>query len=107
MGRNGKGGETRPFRFCRFDEEVDSRRSGKVDAAIRIEAPVAAVAIGAVAWAILFPGRFYHPAEYLEMIAPAVFPGQGFDHLFDGDEPRFIFCRIHSWPPFRAVPWNL
>jgi hypothetical protein len=41
------------------------------------------------------------------MIAPAVSPDQGFNHLFDGHEPCFIFFRIQSRPPFRTVPWNL
>jgi hypothetical protein len=41
------------------------------------------------------------------MIAPAVSPDQGFNHLFNGDEPCFIFFWIQSWPPFRVVPWNL
>ena len=74
---------------------------------IRIQVRVAAVAIGAVAKAIMFLGRFFQSAEYLEMIAPAVSPDQGFDRLFDGDEPCFIFFRIQSWPPFRTVPWIL
>jgi len=47
---------------------------------------VRAAAIGAVESAILFLGRFFQPAEYLEMVAPAVSPEQGFDHLFDGDD---------------------
>ena len=41
---------------------------------IRIQVRVAAVAIGAVAKAIMFLGRFFQSAEYLEMIAPAVSP---------------------------------
>ena len=74
---------------------------------IRIEGWIPAVAIGAVAKAIMFLGRFFQSAEYLEMIAPAVSPDQGFDRLFDGDEPCFIFFLIQSLPPFRAVPRNL
>jgi hypothetical protein len=74
---------------------------------IRIEVWIPAAAIGAVAKAIMFLGRFFQSAEDLEMIAPAVSPDQGFDHLFDGDEPCFIFFRIQSWPPFRVVPWSL
>jgi hypothetical protein len=63
---------------------------------IRTEVLVAAAAIGGDAKAIMFLGRFFQPAEYLEMIPPAVSPDQGFDHLFDGDEPCFIFFRIQS-----------
>jgi hypothetical protein len=74
---------------------------------IRIEVLVVAVAIGAVVKAIMFLRRFFQSAEYLEMIAPAVSPDQGFNHLFNGDEPCFIFFWIQSWPPFRVVPWNL
>jgi hypothetical protein len=74
---------------------------------IRIEVLGFAVAIGAVAKAIMFLGRFFQSTEYLEMIAPAVSPDQGFNHLFDGHEPCFIFFRIQSRPPFRTVPWNL
>ena len=55
---------------------------------------------------LMFLGRFFQPAEYLEMITLAVSPDQGFDHLFDGDEPCFIFFLIQSWPPLRAVPKN-
>lgn len=51
-------------------------------------------------------GRFFQAAEYLEMIPPVVSPGQGFDQLFDGDEPCFIFILIQSWPPLGAVPKN-
>ena len=74
---------------------------------IRIDVLAAAVAIGAVAKAIMFLGRFFQPAEYLEVIAPSVSPDQGFDQLFDGDEPCFVFFRIQSRSPFRVVPWNL
>lgn len=74
---------------------------------IRIEVFVAAVVIGGVVKAIVLLGRFFQPAEYLEMIPPAVTPERGFDHLFDGGEQCFIFFLIQSWPPFRAVPWNL
>ena len=55
---------------------------------------------------LMFLGRFFQAAEYLEMITPVVSPGQGFDQLFDGDEPCFIFFLIQSWPPLRAVPKN-
>ena len=78
-----------------------------IPAGIRIEVLVAAVAMGAVAKAIMFLGRFLQPAEYLETMVPTVSPDQGFDDLFDGDEPCFIFFRIQSWPPFRSVPWKL
>lgn len=61
-----------------------------------IEVLVAAVAIGAFVKAFMFLGRFFYPAEYLEMMTPAVSPNQGFDHLFDGDEPCFIFFLIQS-----------
>src|SRR3970040_1226599 len=74
---------------------------------IRIEVLVAAVVIGAVVKAIMLLGRFFQPAEDLEMIPPAASPEQGFDRLFDGGEQCFIFFLIQSWPPFRAVPWNL
>ena len=74
---------------------------------IRIEVLVDAVAIGAVEKAIMFLCCFFQPAEYLEMMTPAVSPDQGFDHLFYGDEPFFIFLLIQSWPPFRTVPWNI
>ena len=83
-----------------------SSASVPIPTGIRIEVLVRAAAIGAVESAIVFLGRFFQPAEYLEMITPAVSPDQGFDHLFYGDEPFFIFLLIQSWPPFRTVPWN-
>jgi hypothetical protein len=73
----------------------------------RIEVSVAAIVIGAVVKAMMLLGRFFQPARYVEMISPAVSPERGFDHLFDGGEQCFIFSLIQSWPPLRAVPWNL
>lgn len=94
-GRSGKSGSPLRFRFT---------ATFATPAGIRIVVSAAAADIGAVVKTIMFLGRFFQHAEYLEMTTSLVSPGQGFDDLFDGDEPRFIFFLIQSWPPFRTIP---
>ena len=75
-----------------------------VSTGIRIGGLVAAVAIGGVVKAVMFLRRSFQPADYVEMMTRAGSPDRGFDHSFDGDEYRFVFLLIQSWPPFRTGP---
>jgi hypothetical protein len=93
--RSGRSGSPPGFRFA---------ETFAISTGIRIEASVAAVALGVDGKAIILPGRFFQPAENPEMIPPAIPPDRGLYQLFVGDEQCFIFLLIQPWPPVRTVP---